>query len=375
MKRNKKGNHSSVQKVIATGYDPEWEFWDNRPGGQGTITPLPLPRGFQMRSMLAIPLPWGPPAIVGCSGFSLPDPALQMIIGHEWPIPHEGTLGLEKSDLELIHIDRYRTDHLLARGVLPWTEVSRGSDPPDFVAKTIDGQQVRIDCTQLGLRDRRLAQSLFKALRQRLLAEPRERLSHLRGLMIYALFHKSGGQTLPPRRSSVGEIEDILGAIIGADRDELLGMDGDPAHTSYSFLYAIQMAAAVPATDFFRRTGFELGFNYSTSHSTETFWDELARLTAGHDKGTADELLITASAPSRDGFIYPSEEAFAELVFYSLRRQIECRNLHRVVLHSWFNGAITQIFPSYEQIARPIFGGHVTPHLDVGNMSGNGVYS
>src|SRR5215475_7366772 len=211
-------------------------------------------------------------------------------------------------------------------------------------------------------------------VRQRLLAESRGNLTHLRGLMIYVSFHQEGGQALPPRRSAEGEVEDVLRAIIGATRDKLLGYAG-PAYTGRSILHAIQMSAAVPATDFFRRLGFEIGLNYSTSHSSVSFWDEVARLALGHDKGSADELVITASAPGRDGFIYPSEEAFAELVFYAHRRPLNCKNLRRVVLHSWFNGAITQIFPKYEQIARPVFAGHVAPHLDIGSMPGDGRFS
>jgi hypothetical protein len=327
-----------------------------------------------MYGMLEIPLPWGPPGMMGASGFCPPDQTYQVFIGHEWPIPYDGTLNLPKSDLEIVHLDRYCTDYLLARGELPYVGITRGSDPPDFVGKALDGQLIRIDCTQLGLRERRLAHSLFKMLRKRLLTEPRERLVHLRGLMIYVSFHQDGGQALPPRRSSAGEVEDVFDAIMDASRDKIRGVAGEPAITERSFLYAIQMVKAVPATEFFRRLGFEIGLNYSTSHSSKTFWNEIARLAAGHDKGTADELLITASAPCRDGFIYPSEEAFAELVFYADRHAIKCNNLRRIVLHSWFNGAITQIFPKYEQIARPMFGGHVAPHLDIGNVPQKGQF-
>lgn len=59
-----------------------------------------------------------------------------------------------------------------------------------------------------------------------------------------------------------------------------------------TMFYAIPMRGAVPSSNFFLRTGFEIGMAYSTTVNARAIWQELLRVVRDHDQNTIDHLLI-----------------------------------------------------------------------------------
>ncbi len=282
--------------------------------GQGLLhmLPIPLKAGMQVEATVAALLPWASPSLLGLVGRAASGEPL-LIIGYEWPIPWARvTTSLTKRELEWVQLERFRTDYVFALHALPFGQVSDGLDPPDFVAATESGPQ-GFECTSFVIPERREALNLFGRIRAALVGRPQTDLNHLRGFIIYLWFGPPGAIDRPFRRSDDQAADELVRALLEYRPDpdrmkvaappfpERAPDPGAVTTASGASFYAIPLTLAAPGTMLFALQGFELGLAFSTEHTAEHAWEELARLIAGHDRPGVDWLLISVGAPNRLG--------------------------------------------------------------------------
>ena len=298
----------------------------------------------------------------------------RLIISAETPIhAFPWATPLSKEALEDFHLQKFSTDYCLARGIRPYKDITRGAEPPDFVAHGENGR-TNLDCTQFAASARRQAHALFAAVRAVLYDAPAEDFEHLRGLMVFVWAEGHRGLVdLPPRSS---ERQALLSALrdyrfnpeagattrLGAMPATAPKLDLQAADGGWHFL-ATPMGIGAPVSPFFVRNGFELSFHYSTDHAARDLWGEIVRLVSKHDKAEVDELVVTVGAPDRQGFIYPGEQVLYEFMFeHSVVTLQPTRHLRRVLAHSWETGRIVQLVPEPAEIAPPLMTGFVPAH-------------
>jgi hypothetical protein len=127
--------------------------------------------------------------------------------------------------------------------------------------------------------------------------------------------------------------------------------------------YALPMHEAVPATEFFARSGFELACLYESLHSTTSMVHEVNRLVRQHDKKGVDWLLVTVSGPRRDGLIHPSEMTLAKSLVRTALPLARPPYIRRVLLHLFPIGGVYELFPNRKWWAPPQYeGGIVVAH-------------
>ncbi len=327
-------------------------------------------------------LPWLSPsvfAIVGGPG--LPgDGGEQILVCYEWPVPYFSTQqAMEKEQLELIHVSRFQTDLRLASHSQSFAVAGRGGEPPDFLVDLRGGRQIGLECTVLADSKRRAVEGLFSRIRARLVKEPLHRWSNIAGHLIVAWFvgeDKLVPDQLPHKGSDEEAIEGLverLSLFKPGSSGEPLGQPSDYRQTlrrmgvvSSGFgclFYALPMYEAVPATEFFNRTGFELACCYESLHTASSIVGEVNRLIRQHDKEGVDWLLITVSGPRRDGLIHPSEMTLANSLVRGGVPVMRPVHIRRVVLHVFPVGCVYELFPGRKFVTQPQYaGGLVAAH-------------
>jgi hypothetical protein len=70
--------------------------------------------------------------------------------------PVQLTPAFPKETLERVQLERYRLDYLVRLGKVPFEDVRRGDDPPDFLV-TRDSSAHALDCAALTLPQKRTA--------------------------------------------------------------------------------------------------------------------------------------------------------------------------------------------------------------------------
>jgi len=309
-------------------------------------------------------LPWFSPSVVATvGGPGLPgDGGLQVLVTYEWPVPYFNSVTLlPKPDLESLHVARFQCDVQLASGDLPFTVLGRGDEPPDFIVSGARDRELGLECTVLADSNRRTVEGLFSRIRQRLIQESRVGWKHLAGHVIVAWFVKEDSlvpDQLPHRFSDDKAIEALVEKIKGlrpGRTGDPLGQPSDYAQRLQEMgvvtsgfgclFYILPMHEAVPTTDFFTRTGFELACLYESLHTATTIIKEIDRLVHQHDKPGVDWLLITVSGPRRDGLSHPTEMAFANAFIHSGLPVARPRHIRRVLLHFFPTGGCFEAFP------------------------------
>jgi hypothetical protein len=282
------------------------------------------------------------------------------VVNFEWPYPYfVRRVAVNKHETESLHLNRYMTDFLIATGSPAYLSVNSGADPPDFTCLA-DSKATNLDCTQFTSPTRRTANSLFERVRKAVLRQPREQFAKLRGCTIYTWFEGADGKLALPFRASD---EQAAAALVKALADYTPDVQSLRLPTADLPLqaprlpiaaiegcrfYAVGMTDAVPATDFFAYTGFELGLPYTTTHSRRSLIDELIRVIRKHDdKPGIDHLLITAGGPDNDGLSFLSEHVLCAFMLEGKFELPPTTNLSKVVLHLWHTGAIVQLVPNF----------------------------
>jgi hypothetical protein len=334
--------------------------------------PVELQSGIHATRLLVRGAPWMPPPLQGMAGVDAATGEPRLVLTAETPIhafPWEASVS--KQRLEQLHLEKFCTDFCLAQGLLPYQNVERGDDPPDFVADS-GGIRVRVDHTQFAVSSRRGAHAQFAAVRATLFNAPREDYAHLRGLMVFVWASGGRGFTeLPPRAP---EREALLAALRAYRFNPEAGLtngvgplpvapDVDLKSAGTWRFLATPLSVSAPASPFFLRNGFELAFHFPTDHTARSLWDELVRLVTKHDKGTADELIVSVGAPDNSGFIYPGEQTLFEFMLDQPPHEFApCQTLKRVLIHEWETGRIVQFHPQFIEIAPAMMMGFVPAH-------------
>jgi hypothetical protein len=337
------------------------------------VFPMYLRRGAKVEGLTFSFLPWGCPGLSAATGTTSGIPAEQLLVlGYEWPVPWlRPTSRLLKADIEALHLLRYAADHRLALGAHAFTEPIAG-DAPDFKV-TVGGATMGLDCAAVAVQERRQAHSLFVNLRQRIVQNP-VAFGHLGGFMIYLWFPDQNGIQLPFHVNDDSAIQELLQALAsytpavhattlsGTSLPEQLPEFGMVETTLGAAFYAVPFRSAVPDTAFASVMGFDLGFAFTTEHSSTSTWRELERLVVQHDKPGTDWLLLSAGAPNAEGLTFPTEELVARLLIehpQSLRPTV---HISRVTLHIWSTGEAFEILPKVSHGFGPLYVGAVPAH-------------
>jgi len=292
----------------------------------------------------------------------------RLVFNFEWPFPYfVAQEARTKAELERLHLERFITDFTIATTKPPYTEIQRAGDPPDFLCLS-GGVLVNVDCAQLAIQNRRAVNGLFERLRRAILSTPRERFSRLRGCVVYVWFEGSDGKLSMPFSSADDRaLVNLVELLIGYEpQPSALQLPTDTLPEQAPMLptaegegcrfYAVQMADAVPTSEFFTRTGFELGLAYTTNHSRPSASDELARVVAKHDQDGIDHLLLTAGGPNVNGLIHLSEHVLSAFLLETPPVFPKPNHLSKVMLHLWQTGAIVQLFPEVAVITGDLYG-------------------
>ena len=122
-----------------------------------------------------------------------------------------------KEVLERVQLEQYRLDYLVRTESVPFEDVRRGADPPDFELNFAESWR-RLDCVALTVEQKRLAEALFTKLIEKVAAAGEDRsLKHLAGTQVGMWF--SHGSQLPPRATGYSTVAEIVDSLEQVDVD------------------------------------------------------------------------------------------------------------------------------------------------------------
>lgn len=349
------------------------------------MLPIHVPEAMTMTGMAAMMTPWGAPALTGLVGTLANDPSAHVVgIGNEAPVSWVRTLDrFAKFDLEYTHVARFRLDFLMATQTHLFWNVREGGDPPDVKVDTVAGQR-GIECTRFTLKSRLAAHGLFRAVRQRVLSRQGEAFARLTGQVVQVWFNEPDSllTALPPRKSDDEAAEELVTALASYEPDHgALWVEGSempdsapslPLHrtSAGAHFYSIPMLGGVPDSPLFLFAGFELGLAFTTTHVVQVEWEALLSQIERKDKEGSDWLLISAGAPDADGWTYPAEEFVLQEMLKDGPPAFSLTHLQHVFVHFWSSGDVFQLWPAFEHVSGPIYGGAVQGHRTIVPISG-----
>jgi hypothetical protein len=281
-----------------------------------------------------------------------------IIVGMETPMPlWTSESRLEKEIVERLHLERYRSDYLMATGRLPFDNVRRGKDPPDFVVEAALGHE-GVDCTAFTLEERRSAYRMFARLRTLLAKSGEGSFPNLRDTAVIVWFGLGSG--LPPKRGDREVVNALVKCMQKAriDRDRLAEVADEIAREGFPDQFPEGGAAiywtpekeagfqVVPVAPrglvgaFAKKMGFACELSMSTQVNESAVRAELERLIRQHDQEGIDHLLITLGGPDQDGLVYPAEEQLVAFLAGDVLQTPPVRHLKRVSGHAFRSGGI-----------------------------------
>jgi hypothetical protein len=354
-------------------------------GGFLHLLPMHISQPLTVSSIHASALPWGSPGLYALSGHPPDDPATAVLeLAYEWPTRWlRSAEPVAQQDLEWLHVQRFRSDFVLATGQLPFVNVRPGNDPPDVLVDTTEGT-VGVECTRLALQDRLAAHGLFQAVRQRIGQVPPEHFAALHGHVVYLWFNDADSALSRPfRASDEAAAVDLVRALASyrpntgnlwitgkalPDPAPTLPMQSTPAGARF---YALPFVNAVPDTVLSNYAGFELGLAFTTRHEAVAEWGSLTERIVEKDKPGSDWLLISAGAPDNRGFAHPGEEAVATLLLKAQSAtSLNLQYLRRVTVHVWSTGEAFDIWPQQIPLFGPLYQGAAPAHRPFPAASG-----
>jgi hypothetical protein len=267
-----------------------------------------------------------------------------------------------KEVLERAQLEKYRLDHLLHLGSVPFEVVKRGNEPPDFIVSGAGGDW-GVDCAALALEDRRRAESLFNRLVKRLAEHGQRAWDNLAGCIVHLEFISK--TKLPPARDDVTldtEIETDLASIV-VDREGLIkfaervAKEGFPKQWPNDVVIPNLKRARYrivanfnpqwqPDDQFARSLGFKLILEYPKT--IREISAEINRMVSQHDNPATQHLLLSIGGPGIDGFGYPSESMLGKILLDIPSPRVEAIYLNKVTAHVWDTGNLIEI-----QVERP----------------------
>ncbi len=345
-------------------------------GGFIQMLPVHLTEGMTCTAIQAAVLPWGSPSHMAVVGHSVTDNSVQMIaIGYEWPTAWlRTTEPISAFDLEWLHVQRFRSDHVLGLGAHPFWNVQQGGDPPDVIVETQDGV-LGIECTRFAIPMRQRAHGLFRAIRQRIGMTGPEHFAAVAGQVVYMWFNDDdASQGLPFARPETEAAQTLVESLAEyrPTPEQLWIASGNLPDRAPELplirtghgaaFYCIPMMNSVPDTMLFSYAGFEVGLAYTTSHQSATEWESLWQRVIQKDKPGNDWLLISVGAPDNRGTTFPSEEALADFLLNNPAPLASPVNLRRVTMHFWSSGRAVDLWPERRDVFGPLYQGISLAH-------------
>lgn len=297
---------------------------------------------------------------VGLQGVVADESERMIIVGMETPMPlWTPESRLDKEIVERLHLERYRSDYLMATGRLPFDDVRRGKDPPDFVVEAAAGQE-GVECTAFTLEQRRSAYRMFARLRTLLADRGEESFPNLRDTAVMVWFGLGSG--LPPKRGDRDLVDALVKCMQEAriDRDRLAEVADQIAREGFpqefpeggAAIYwtpgkeaGFQVVPIAPSGlvgPFAKEMSFACELSMSTQVNESAVRTELERLIRQHDQEGIDHLLITLGGPDQDGLVYPAEEQLVALFADNVLQSPPVKHLKRVSSHAFRSGGICE---------------------------------
>lgn len=355
-------------------------------GGYMHLVPFFVPESLNATAIAASVTPWKSPGVFALSGRLADDPSSPVVgIAYESPVPWLRTADpIPKSELEFIHVARFRLDAMVAADGHVFGNLRKGDDPPDVIVETADGDR-GIECTRFTLQARLAAHGLFRELRQRVMLRPGEAFGRLIGQVVQVWFNDEDSLlSLPPRKSDVEAVEELVIALTEYQPDDQAmwtqstteGLPQEapqlPLHktSAGASFYAVPMQGAVPDSPLYLWAGFELGLAYTTTHPISEEWTRLLAHIDRKDKDGSDWLLVSAGAPDRLGMTFPAEESVLREMLKYPPEFPSLSNLSWVVVHFWSTGEVFELWPNFGRLSGPIYDGIVQTHRTIARPVG-----
>ncbi|MEX0629496.1 MAG: hypothetical protein WEE67_03555 [Chloroflexota bacterium] len=273
-----------------------------------------------------------------------------------------------KAQLEISHFSKYRVDLAATLGRDEYTgPASKGSNPPDLEATSVDGTSVGIELTQLMTRTRRFSNALTMRLLRRIV-ESGQPFRNLDGWTVFMWRYDGEATQGLPLADPVAERE-LIDYLAACDpREMVFSLPDGPLPTQIELpglrlpkgfaFYTSGGSLGIPRTDAGSR--FDLVLFYSeTLYESELRADLLSRV-ATKDIPENDHLIIAIGGPEISGTIHRSEGLIFDLIFErGVPDGPRPRNLSLVRAHDWQSGRICELYPE-SSVLLPSSGDAVT---------------
>jgi hypothetical protein len=260
-----------------------------------------------------------------------------------------------KELMERVQLEKFRLDYLLRFGALPFDNVRRGQEPPDFVVES-DGHPLGLDCAALALGSRRRADAMFTAFMARLAESTDKPFPNLQACDVVLWFRH--GRSAPPGRAdeaAIGEVVDTLERI-EVDRAKIADFAAEVAKNGFPAQFPQGMpivdkgwfglqVTPVPGWQARSPIATQLGFNPILHFSVrvDEVHEEIRRLVQSHDNPRTEHLVLSAGPPNRDGMCFRAE-SFADLVLRERPlKAVPTSHIRRISVHIWITGEIFDI--------------------------------
>lgn len=264
--------------------------------------------------------------------------------------------AVPKETLERVQLEKYRLDYLVRFGKVPFEDVRRGADPPDFLV-TRDGSAHAIDCAALTLEEKRTAEAIFEKLVQKVVVEDNAALQHLAGTHVIISF--GHGTELPPKVTDSTALQEVLEALeeMDFDRDRYARINAEIAEHGWpqqmtsdfkdslgmvekeAFSFQVSVIEGwQPRDELSTQLGFDWTLNLPLMIRESSVNKEIQRLVSKHDNGKIDQLLIVIGGPNTNGIGFPAEQGLSS--WLNEVEPMSARHISEVVAHNWFTGEL-----------------------------------
>jgi hypothetical protein len=318
------------------------------------LLPFAVKSEITIHDIFVIADPWGGPLVAGFKGVDVRGER-NLTFVNESPFAWIRTASrVGKLEHELLHMQRFATDHKIATGKELYDAIEEGGDPPDLFAYH-EGGRVGWELTAFTISQRRQAQALFFRVLSGVAQQQRHRIGHLAGFQVYMWFGAADDVAGLPFREHDGVAHDrLIEALVDfrPDRRSSLvegGMPQPVLDTSsvvrtvddVSF-YAMPLMGSAPASGIYAMTGANLGLAFQSDHNITDEWARLQDHVLRKDRSGTNGLLISVGAPDRMGRCFLSEELLVEEMLQN-PCSISASHLSTVILHFWSTGRAVEL--------------------------------
>lgn len=295
---------------------------------------------------MSAPFPY---TVLALEGFDA-DGAPMSIIAMEWPERWKPLA--DKQAKERQHLERFQHDVRLITGGDWYSDVEQaaaGKDPPDFTCVHA-GSKIGLELSQLTLASRLRIDARFRRFAQGVMASDHNRLRHLIDRAVLVFFEKEDAEIPTTTKritavvSELRRYRPIDSVIAGTTPPAQLDMGA--VHQFAGGTLTSSPLQSRSDTPFYRMMGFELALSHTTQIGHADAWRMLEKLVSDHDAAGVDHLLLSAGAPTANGFAYPSDSIVSQAIIGQANgHHLITRHIQTVILHDWVQKTIWTITP------------------------------